>query len=116
MIEMISSHLMRGWSGGAKVLGQLPVPGRPTNLPIVLAVGAGGACLAIFSLKYDFSFLSPSLWETARYGLKYCLKWPISPQQPTTSDAVRNYNLWSCQKVCKALTFLLDNIYIRFGS
>ena len=39
-----------------------------------------------------------------------------------TSDAVRNYNLWSCQKVlwsCQkvcALTFLLDNIYIRFGS
>ena len=32
-----------------------------------------------------------------------------------TPDAVRNYNLWSCQKVCKALTFLLDNIYIRFG-
>ena len=33
-----------------------------------------------------------------------------------TSDAVRSYNLWSCQKVCEALTFLLDNIYIRFGS
>ena len=33
-----------------------------------------------------------------------------------TSDAVRNYNLWSCQKVCEALTFLLDNIYIRSGS
>ena len=33
-----------------------------------------------------------------------------------TSDAVRNYNLWSCQKVCEALTFLLDNIYIRLGS
>ena len=33
-----------------------------------------------------------------------------------TSDAVRNYNLWSSQKVCEALTFLLDNIYIRFGS
>ena len=33
-----------------------------------------------------------------------------------TSDAVGNYNLWSCQKVCEALTFLLDNIYIRFGS
>ena len=32
------------------------------------------------------------------------------------SAAVRNYNLWSCQKVCKALTFLLDNIYIRFVS
>ena len=23
-----------------------------------------------------------------------------------TSDSVRNYNLWSCQKVCEALTFL----------
>ena len=33
-----------------------------------------------------------------------------------TSDAVRTYNLWSCRKVCEALTFLLDNIYIRFGS
>ena len=33
-----------------------------------------------------------------------------------TSDAVRNYNLWSCQKVSEALAFLLDNIYIRFGS
>ena len=32
------------------------------------------------------------------------------------TDAVRNYNLWSCQKVCEALTFLLDNVYIRFGS
>ena len=29
-----------------------------------------------------------------------------------TSDVVRNYNLWSCQKVCEALTLLLDNIYI----
>ena len=26
------------------------------------------------------------------------------------SDTVRNHNLWSCQKVCEALTFLLDNI------
>ena len=24
--------LLRGWSGGAMVLGKLPVPGRPTNL------------------------------------------------------------------------------------
>ena len=64
------------------VLGKLPVPGRPTNLdksregPIALAVGASGGCLEIFSLFYHFSFLSPSLWETARYRLKYCLKAP----------------------------------------
>ena len=51
--------------------------------PIVLAVGAGGGCLDIFSLIYHFSFLSPSLWETVRYRLKYCLKGPLSPKQPT---------------------------------
>ena len=33
-----------------------------------------------------------------------------------TSDAVRSYNLWSCHKMCDALIFLVDNIYIRFGS
>ena len=33
-----------------------------------------------------------------------------------TSDAVRNYNLSYCQKVCEALIFLLDYIYVRFGS
>ena len=59
-----------GWSGGAMVLGKLPVPGRPTILiavgqgPTALAVGAGGGCLDIFTLIYPFSPLSPSLWET----------------------------------------------------
>ena len=51
--------------------------------PAVLAVGAGGGCLGIFSLVYPFSSLSPSRWETARYRLKYCLKGPLSPKQPT---------------------------------
>ena len=49
----------------------------------MLAVGAGDGCLDIFSLFYYFSFLSPSLWETARYGLKYCLKGSLNPKQPT---------------------------------
>ena len=35
----------------------------------------------IFSLVFQFSFLSPSLWETARYRLKYCLKEPLSQKQ-----------------------------------
>ena len=64
------------------VLGKLPVLGRPKILlivgqgPIALAVGAGGDYLDIFTLIYPFSTLSPSLWETARYRLKYCLKGP----------------------------------------
>ena len=51
--------------------------------PTALAVGAGGGCLDIFTLNYPFSPLSPSLWETARYRLKYCLKGPLNPKQPT---------------------------------
>ena len=67
------------------VLGKLPVPGRPTILitvgqgPIALAVGTGGVVWT-FLLS---SILSPSLWETARYRLKYCLKGPLNPKQPT---------------------------------
>ena len=56
--------------------------------PTALAVGAGGGCLDIFSLVYHFSFLSPCLWETARYRLKYCLKGPLSPKQPTNQIRV----------------------------
>ena len=67
------------------MLVKLLMPGRPIvgQGPIALAVGAGGCCLDIISLIYHFSFLSPSLWETARYTLKYCLKGPLNPKQPT---------------------------------
>ena len=59
------------WLGGAMVLGQLPVPGRPTigitvgQGPTALAAGAGGGCLDIFTLIYHFSPLFPSLSDTA---------------------------------------------------
>ena len=32
------------------------------------------------------------------------------------SDVYNNHNLWLCQKVCDALVYLLDNIFIRFGT
>ena len=50
----------RGWSGGAMVLGKLPVPGRPTTLmivgqgPIALAVGAGGRLFGHFYSPLSF--------------------------------------------------------------
>ena len=78
-----------GWLGGAMALGKLPVRGHPTiwmivgQGPTALAVGAGGDGLDIFTLIYPFSRLSPSLWETARYRLKYSLKGPLNPKQPT---------------------------------
>ena len=78
------------------VLGKLPVPGRPTLLmkvgqgPAALVVGAGGGCWDIFTLIYLFSPLSPSLWETAQYRLKYCLKGPLNPKEPPTKKELRN--------------------------
>ena len=63
------SSKTQGWSGGAMVLGKLPVPGRPTILitegqgPIALAVGAGGGGLEIFTLIYPFPSLSLSLGD-----------------------------------------------------
>ena len=76
------------------VLSKLPVPGRPATRitvgqgPAALAVGEGGGCLDIFTLIYHFSPLSPSLWETARYRLKYCLKEPLKPKQPTNRSCL----------------------------
>ena len=59
-------HYTGGLSGGAMVLGKLPMPGRPTILitvgqgPIALAVGLGGGGLDIsFTLIYPFSSLLP---------------------------------------------------------
>ena len=87
------------------VLGKLPVPGRPTiwitvgQGPTVLAVGAGGGCLDIFTPIYLFFPLSPSLWETARCRLKYCLKGPLNPKstnQPTITKGIHVNRV--CQK------------------
>ena len=32
------------------------------------------------------------------------------------AEQPKRYKLWSCQKMCDALHYLLDNILIRFGS
>ena len=74
------------------VLGKLPVPGRATiwitvgQRPTALAVGAGEGCLDIFTLIYIFFPLSPSLWETARYILKYCLEGPFNQKTNQPGD------------------------------
>ena len=85
------------------VLGKLPVPGRPTiwitvgQGPTALAAGAGGGCLDIFlTLIYPFSPLSPSLWETVRYRLKYCRKGLLNPKQPTNQISI-TYEVFFCE-------------------
>ena len=67
------------------VRGKLSVPGRPTTWmivgqgPIVLAVGACRGCSDIFTLLSPFFPLSPSLWETTQYRLKYYINYPCEP-------------------------------------
>ena len=79
----------KAWSDGAMVLGKLPVPERPTNMDLSMARAfcacsrCGWGLFVHFVLLYLFSLLSPSLYETARYRLKYCPKGPLSPKQPT---------------------------------
>ena len=98
------------------VLGKLPVPGRPTiwitvgQGPTALSVGAGGGCLDIFTLIYPFSPLSPSLWETACYRLKYCYKEPLNLKQPTNQPFRRAY-----QQQYTTESFKVDKRYRRQG-
>ena len=64
-IATIPFHLVRGWSGGAMVLGKLPVPGRPTILitvgqgPIALAVVAGWGWFGRFYSHLSFLLFLP---------------------------------------------------------
>ena len=59
---ILSDHVgpWSGWSGGAMVLGKLPVPGRPTiwitvgQGPTALAVGAGGGLFGHFYSHLSF--------------------------------------------------------------
>ena len=61
VISAQTTNMFKGWSGGAMVLGKLPVPGRPANLDYSRAraycacSGCGwGLFLDIFSLAYHF--------------------------------------------------------------
>ena len=62
---MYTHAIQMGWSGGAKVLGTLPVPGHPTiwnrvgQGPTVLAVGADGVVWTFFLLSFISLFFLP---------------------------------------------------------
>ena len=117
MVQRMVTQLDRGWSGGAKVLGKLSVPGRPTSLDDSRARAycactrcGWGFVWTFFSLIYLFSFLSPSLWEKARYRLKYCLKGPLNPKQPTTagSACVTPSDTYKCRLPDNASIFSVE--------
>ena len=63
----------------------------------VLAVGAGGVFMDAFSLVNHFLFFLPlSLWETARYIMKYCPKGSLNPKQ-TINQIESNVSLVTLQ-------------------
>ena len=72
-----------GWSGGAMVLGKLAVWGRHTKLD---DSRCGWGLFGHFFLSSIISLFFLSLWETARYRLKYCLKGLLNPKQPTAAN------------------------------
>ena len=88
------------------------MPGRPTiwmivgQGPTALAVGARGGCLDIFTLIYPFFPLSPTLWETTRYRLKYCLRGPLKPKltNQLLSEAL---SLLLKERICSVVAIIL---------
>ena len=108
---IFTNNLFNVYSKELIIIIKLPVPGRPTiwmivgQGPTALAVGAGGGCLDIFTLLFLFSPLSPSLWETARYRLKYCLKGSLNPKQPTKIIIIILFpNTINCHVIVRILT------------
>ena len=63
-------------------LHKLPVPDNSrARAHCACSTGAGGGgCMDVFSL-------SLSLWKTARYRLKYCLKGPLTPKQTINHES-----------------------------
>ena len=56
------------------------------------------------------------LIERTFYKKEGKLYFACNDKNASSKDHKRGYHLWSCQNICDALLFLLDNIYIRFGT
>ena len=77
------------------MLSKIPVPARPSYLDNSRAWAyCAYSRFNIFYFVFHFSLLSPSLWEPARYILKYCLKRSLSPKQPNNLSRFRDARLY----------------------
>ena len=72
--------------GGGRVERKCWVNFQCWGVLLVWMVVGQGPIVRVGVFRHFFShlsFLSPALWETARYRLKYCLKGLLNPKQPT---------------------------------
>ena len=94
------------------VLGKLPVAGASYNLDFSRARAYCACCRCGWGLFFYTHLslpLSPSLWETARYRLKYRLKGPLNQKQPT------NHIFRRSRGFLVELGCLLELIYVQYG-
>ena len=80
-------------------------------------------CLLMIFLLFTLLYLIIYIKDKLRVLIERTFKREGSPYLACndrnaffTSEKPKKYHAWSCQNVCDALTFLLDNIYIRFGT
>ena len=59
-------------------------------------------------------FINSIEWTFKREGSPYIAC--HERQAFFTSEDTKRYKLWPCQNVCEALIYILDNIYIKFGT
>ena len=83
--------------------------------PIALAAGAVGFFFDIFLPPLISLFFLP-LPGTARYRLKYCLKEPLSPQQPTNQsvDVSNDKAIQAASNCYKIITQRLTDMIMLF--
>ena len=85
--------VVRGWSGGAMVLGKYSEPKRPTNLDNSRArvyctcSRCGWGLCAHFFLSSIFSLLFLSLWESGAPVAQWVKRWPTDLAVVSSSPA-----------------------------
>ena len=69
-------------------------------------------------MKTQIKLKPVALLDTSAYSFKAGFPYLACSDRNAffTSEKPKKYHAWSCQNVCDALTFLLDNIFIRFGT
>ena len=82
----------------------------------MLAVGAGGGCMDLFTLIYPLFPLSLSLWETARYRLKYCLKGPLNPKPTNQPTKTRCHHMLKDEAKWKVITLSSSGVMTEHNS